>query len=299
MINQNSACAQCVTLDTTLARVYRMKKGVMTTARLVNDRLKLAPVRWVPLMVTLTYRDIEGWRPDDITKFLRTVGKWAGRRGYTLPYVWVMELQKRGAPHYHVLLWIPARLRLPRSDARGWWPHGSTNTIRVKNAVGYVAKYASKFESKDGAEFPKGARIHGIGGLTQHEKRVVAWWKLPKDLRQGEEGSCRYQRAKGGGWRDVDTGEVIPSEWGLSAVGQGQFSTVRLVRKPQGAAVIPRLYQQEARRLEREVDGALKRRAVDLRDDLGELLETDRIAFLWRIERLARLSPGGATIPRG
>lgn len=211
MIHQGISGGQSVVMDTRLARVYRMKKGVMTTARLVNDRLAGASIRWRPIMVTLTYANPDGWRPEHVAEFLNTVRKWAKRRGYTLPYVWVMELTKKGTPHYHVLFWIPARLHLPKSDRRGWWPHGSTNTIRVRNSVGYVAKYASKFESKDG-QFPKGARLHGIGGLTGMEKRVVAWWKLPKRFRTGEEGSVVWRRIIGGGWRCLDDGtEVKPS----------------------------------------------------------------------------------------
>lgn len=201
-----------VQIDTHLARVFRLKKGVMTTARLVNDRLAAESIRWVPLMVTLTYKNGDDWKPEQVAQFINTVQHWGKRKGYTLPYVWVMELQKRGAPHYHVLLWIPARLRLPSPDKKGWWKFGSSNVVRVHNPVGYVAKYASKFESKD-CKFPKGARIHGIGGIKKLEKRIIAWWKLPKDLRTGAEGSCVWRRALGGGWFNPETQEKILPKW--------------------------------------------------------------------------------------
>lgn len=225
MISEKLLCKQAAVIDTAQARVFRMKKGVMTAARLVEHRLRDEKIRWVPLMVTLTYSDVTAWRPDHITDLMRNISRWGLRAGYRLPYVWVMELQKRGAPHYHVLVWIPARLRIPRADSRGWWPHGTTNTIRVRNSVGYVAKYASKFESKD-AEFPKGSRIHGIGGITESEKRVVAWWKLPKDLRQGEEGSCRWRRLPGGGWINPDSGEKVAPQWRLY---EANYSSGRMV----------------------------------------------------------------------
>lgn len=232
MIAQSPA-AQGVRIDSRLSRVFRLRKGVMTTARLVNDRLKSAPIRWVPVMVTLTYRDVDAWRKNHIADFIKRVYMYGRRRGYKLPYLWVMELQKRGAPHYHVIFWIPARLRLPKADRQGWWLHGSTNIVRVKNAVGYVAKYASKMESKDDGEFPRGARIHGSGGLEKHEKRIVAWWKLPKDLRTGEEGSVAWCRAPGGGWLNRDTGELRSPDWGLSAIGD---KTVVLCRITSAAA---------------------------------------------------------------
>jgi hypothetical protein len=99
--------------------------------------------------------------------------------------------------------------------------------------VAYVAKYASKGQAESGASFPAGARVHGIGGLLKQEARVVAWWKLPKSLRRGVEGSEVWRRAPGGGWvcRDGESaGEFIPPSWGLSAV-DTEHKRVRLVVK--------------------------------------------------------------------
>lgn len=222
MIQAISGGGQSVIVDTAATRLFRLKKGVMTTARLVNDRLRGAPVRWVPLMLTLTYADKDAWRPDHISAFIDRLNKYGKRRGVKFPYVWVAELQKRGAVHYHVLVWIPARLRVPKPDRQGWWHHGSTNVKRVRNAVGYVAKYASKLESK-GGKFPKGLRLHGIGGLIDHERNVVAWWKLPKDLRQGAEGSCRWRRAVGGGWVNPDTRVRLLPQWDIQRIGAGRY----------------------------------------------------------------------------
>lgn len=285
MIPQGISGGQSVVLDTTLARVYRLKKGVMTTARLVNDRLKASSVLWTPIMVTLTYERDDQWQPDHISKFMDVVQKWAsrkplgGRLGTKLPYVWVAELQKRGAVHYHVLLWIPKRWRIPYPDKQGWWKWGASGVDRVRNPVGYVAKYASKFESKGQAEFPKGLRLHGIGGLNKQEKRIVAWWKLPKDMRQGNEGSVAFKRAKGGGWENKDTGEVTPSHWGLAAVGSGQFNTVRLVRKAQYEDQYD-LKALHNKMLVREVRGRILRESADRREDWNYQLETDRVRWL-------------------
>jgi len=302
MIPQGISSGQSVVLDTSLARVYRLKKGVMTTARLVNDRLKASAVQWVPIMVTLTYADADAWQPDHISSFMKNVDMWARRKrlghqsGVKLPYVWVAELQKRGAVHYHVLLWIPRRWRIPAPDKKGWWRHGSSNVQRVNNPVGYVAKYASKFESKGQAEFPRGLRLHGIGGLDKREKRIVAWWKLPKDMRAGEEGSCGFRRAKGGGWQNVDTDEITPSQWGLAAVGQGVFSTVRLVRKPVAVC-------QSGRRnivtsqLVKEWFGSISRECSDRREDWNYQLETNRVQWVLDIERSGLVCPAVAASP--
>lgn len=227
---------QSVILDLRAGRVFRLRKSVMTAARLVNDRL-IDPAqnphgwRFGPLMITFTYRDDVEWKPEHLSKSIEAMQIWAKRKGgFSLPYVWVMELTKRGRPHFHLIVWMPLRWRLPKPDKRGWWKYGSTRVDRVKNAVGYVAKYASKFESKD-AEFPSGARIHGTGGMTQHEKRVLAWWKLPKDLRRGSEGSCVWRRAPGGGWYDIDTHERIYPQWQIASFSPGG-GYVRLLNLP-------------------------------------------------------------------
>lgn len=294
-----------------------MKKGVMTTARLVNDRLQGASIRWRPVMVTLTYADAAAWRPDHITDFMRRVHMFAKRRGLKLPYVWVAELQKRGAVHYHVLLWVPARMRVPYADRQGWWNHGSTNIIRVKNAVGYVAKYASKFESKD-ADFPKGMRLHGIGGITALEKRVVAWWKLPKDLRQGSEGSVVWRRAPGGGWLNPETGERRLPEWEMAGHSE-TWRHVEMIRSPLSVEQLTwRSYfkeqgagrrQEVAKRLGQKTDQTDRRSQIV--SDASEMirariwwetkcrvqswaaqLAADRVAWVLDVESALPLTPG-------
>jgi hypothetical protein len=91
-----------------------------------------------------------------------------GDRDIPFRYVWVAELQKRGALHYHVAIWLPKRVQLPKFDKQGWWPHGSTQRLIAKNAVGYLMKYLSKISPFH--KFPKGVRIHGFGGLTQQAR---------------------------------------------------------------------------------------------------------------------------------
>lgn len=210
-----------------------MRKGILTASRLINARLTAdKSVRWVPLMVTLTYRPEINWEPKHISEFLNVVQMYAKRKGKKLPYAWVMELQKSGKPHYHCIIWIPRSWRLPRADARGWWPHGMTNTIRARNPYGYLSKYASK--ANTAGAFPLGARIHGIGGLTIKEAAIVAWWKLPKALRLGDEGSHKWRRQVGGGWLCVDgdaLGRVYHSTFGLCAI-DAINKRVRLVEKP-------------------------------------------------------------------
>lgn len=70
-------------------------------------------------MVTLTYRNIDDWCTDDISYFMRLVRQWCKRRQIAVRYVWVAELQKRSAVHYHVVFWLPIGISLPKPDKQG------------------------------------------------------------------------------------------------------------------------------------------------------------------------------------
>lgn len=230
----DSLC-QSVVLATNIQRVYRMRKSIKTAARLISHRLENDQLakrhRWTAVMVTLTYAPGSKWASEHVSKYIKAVQKWAIRKGHKLPYAWVMELHKSGIPHYHIVWWIPRVWMMPRADKRGWWDHGCTNTIRARNAYGYLSKYASKGDEK--AKYPKGARIHGVGGLTKMEARIVAWWKLPKDLRLGDEGSHVWRRRRGGGWVCIEggsQGEIYVSGYGVAAI-NAEKMLVRLVKK--------------------------------------------------------------------
>ncbi|MEO6967510.1 MAG: hypothetical protein ABI132_03500 [Rhodanobacteraceae bacterium] len=116
------------------------------------------------LFLTFTYAANTRGKPCDLSECVRHIRQWAARRGVHVRRVWVGELQKRGALHYHVLLWLPRHLRLPMLDVRGWWPHGMTKIETARNAVGYLVKYASKCRPEDLKRLRKGMRLHGHGG---------------------------------------------------------------------------------------------------------------------------------------
>ena len=157
--------------------------------------------------VTLTYRGVDDWKPGHISKCFKAVRKWCKKRGIPFRYVWVAELQKRGALHYHVAVWLPKRVQLPKFDKQGWWPHGMTQRVIAKNAVGYLMKYLSKISPFH--KFPKGVRIHGFGGLTQQARGICSWLNLPSWCKQLH-GVGDLQTIKG---RRVvrSTGEILPA----------------------------------------------------------------------------------------
>lgn len=155
-------------------------------------------------MITLTYRPDVTWRPEHVSAALkiwrREVGPWP------LRYVWVMELTKRGVPHYHVLVWLPPGVRLEKPDQSGAWPHGWSRIEAARNAVGYLVKYASK-GTAEGQSIPRGARLFGVGGLDAARRLRRAWKMLPRYMRQECSPEDRVRRARGGGWISAATGQ--------------------------------------------------------------------------------------------
>jgi len=205
-------------LDPFLTRLRRLRRSVLTAARMHEFELRHKAFK--PAMLTLTYRQVGDWQPHHISELLRRIRNWLQRRGHRLRYVWVAELQQRGALHYHALIWLPRGLSLPKPDKQGWWPHGSTRIEWARKAVGYLAKYASKLDSKVGIGFPKGARLHGRGGLDELGRAVASWFNLPQWAREICDLAGRAVRVKGIGLVDRESGVYLPSPWRVSC-GQG------------------------------------------------------------------------------
>lgn len=205
-----------------LARWKKLRKAVRESARLHAAELDGSRQRSHCVMVTLTYSgdgrrgdDHGQCQPDHVSRYLTAVRNWARRQGFALRYVWVGELQQRGALHYHVVYWLPKRISMPKADKQGWWKHGRTNVIAARSAVGYLTKYISKLRSKGNQSqpFPKGFRMHGCGGLTGDGREVRAWTLLPQWVRDLGDWSLRFRRAVGGGLFSKLTGEHHESPW--------------------------------------------------------------------------------------
>ncbi|MCK9383717.1 MAG: hypothetical protein M0Q15_03665 [Nevskia sp.] len=214
-----------------------MSYNVKTAATFHDAELRRrirAGQRWAPVMITLTYRPGVDPEPRHISEFLQRVRKWMKRRDEVFRFVWVGELTQRGVLHYHVVTWLPAWLRLPKPDQQrsraipgtsrmvtdpAFWPHGHTRIEWARAPIGYVAKYASKLQSKGltQATFPRGFRIFGVGGLDTEDKERRAWANLPGWLRDHVTPAYRMLRISGG-WVSRETWDFWPSIWRLGRV---------------------------------------------------------------------------------
>lgn len=201
---------KAIRVDREASRVKRLRCTVLTAARLHVQQRQ----RWKVCMLTLTYRPDVDWAPGQISTLVRHIRQYLARKGIEMRHVWVQEFTKKGRPHYHMLVWLPLGQSLPKPDKRGWWPWGMTKIEWARNAVGYIAKYASKGDSLH--KPAKGARMHGNGGLTEDAVVEQRWWKLPGWLRHRVKPSDGVKKAPvgtGGGYINPDTGEVYRSPW--------------------------------------------------------------------------------------
>lgn len=209
-----------IELDQNRIRAMRLRKSIITGARLHDQAAQAGSFRGAWYMLTTTYREGSNASPRDVSDLVRSVRRYfhrAARLRYRshsprFRYLWVGELTKRLKPHYHLLIWIPRGLFLPKADKAGWWSHGMTKIEKARNAVGYLAKYASKFTGVMADAFPKGFRTHGVGGLEDEAKRELRWWKAPKDARDALGPDADIRKVQGG-YTDARTGSFWPSPW--------------------------------------------------------------------------------------
>lgn len=182
-------------------RIVKMSKGVVAAALTIDNKFraaygepKLHPASkrlYLPsspyrcALITLTYRQDATWDKGHISELIKHYREWFKRNGNgeTFHYVWVMELTEIGRPHYHIVAWFPRGIKPPLPDKQGWWRHGMTQAKFATSPVGYIAKYASKAETKSGTHLPKGGRLWGYGGLRMDERAPVAYALAPRWLK--------------------------------------------------------------------------------------------------------------------
>lgn len=221
-----------VSLQDQTRRAGRCRRGTITRARLLDGQVQAGGFRGNWYMVTFTYRDAADWEAGDIKRWLQATRKQFQRNGETLHYVWVAELQKRGAIHYHAVVWIPRGQFIRKPDECGLWPKGSTQVAKARNAVGYLAKYAGKGLGSQcdpqGREyrFPRGARIQGAGGLVQSSVVEARYWLSPRWLRDRVGATVTDVRRVPGGWIHCATGEIHLSPWEFIGYTAGQSVAV-------------------------------------------------------------------------
>lgn len=166
-------------------RLKKLQKTVRVSGEVICENLQQSHVKYKTAMVTLTYRDDVDWSPRQVSEYLKCVREWARRKGIFMHYVWVLELTKRGRPHYHVLFWLPKGITMPMADKQGWWKHGMTRSEWAYSPIGYLCKYTSKgVDGLSWSKLPRGGRLHGSGGYTPKMRVTRAWRLAPSWVRE-------------------------------------------------------------------------------------------------------------------
>lgn len=243
--------AEPFVIDPRKARCSRLRRTVKAAASQLDwEADQVAVCRgergFRKTFITLTYRRAQDWEPRHVSDFLRLMRQWFHRRGEACRFVWVAELQQRGALHYHLVVWVPRRLRLPCPDRCGWWQHGSSKIETARSPIGYMVKYATKTRAEDLAKLPKGVRLHGNGGAGAFSRSMIRLSLWPAWLRERNEQDCflrfvptqdaadglglslgftRVRRCRGG-VVDADTGEFFETPWRVE-INQGVVTAHR------------------------------------------------------------------------
>jgi len=208
----SAACVNPEALSNRLAaraqRVHRLRRKVSCVGDLFQADLSGGSTRYWRAFVTLTYRDGADWRPRHVSDFIRAMRRLLLKRGVVPRYLWVAELQRRGAIHYHFVFWLPVGVMLPKPDC-GYWDHGWSRIEKVRNpGIGYLIKYLGKCSVHQ--PFPKGARTYGYGGLSLDSRDMASHHALPTYQRLKCEWYERVRRF-GSGWISHVTGRCWPA----------------------------------------------------------------------------------------
>ncbi len=207
VVIRNSLTGENLILDKLEMRLSRMRRRVFTWANTIKDYLPNSGKGryYRKVMITLTYAEIEGWKPNHIRDFMKELRRRLGND--LIAYAWCAELQARGAVHYHIELICRKGTRIPMPDKSGMWKHGLSK-IETAKTVFYICSYMKKAYQKEG-KFPKGIRMYAVWVAKAAVEKLAHWklrvsslpqWLANKIISMVEHYGEKWVRSPGGGW---------------------------------------------------------------------------------------------------
>src|SRR5918995_3590606 len=147
------------------------------------------------IFVTLTYPGEYPQDPELCKRHLKALRKRLQRKFGTFVAFWRLGIQRRGAWHFHLLLFVRPSLgpidELRRFISSSWYEvtgkiseghlHAGTRVVAVqrwKEATSYVERYLAKVE-----EFPEGLQTGRIWGVWNEEHLPVRWETVEVSLK--------------------------------------------------------------------------------------------------------------------
>jgi hypothetical protein len=196
----------------------------------------------LPLFATLTYPASFPLDAGTFKNHLDGFGK-RFRRKYPLgSFVWKLEFQKRGAPHFHLFVFGVGDLRSFRHWVEDAWPEvvksgdpkhnlAGTSVEQIRSRAGamsYCSGYASKTDqTRPGEEFGRYWGVVGRERLPKGERQVLEL--EPVVAIQVERTARRFIKAMNRKRRLRVIGTVLKQSWGQAANLLQQQSAGRLL----------------------------------------------------------------------
>jgi hypothetical protein len=109
--------------------------------------------------LTITFKDFEQYIKFDLQDKKKMFDNLVKSYGMKAGFL-VVEPQKRGVPHIHMIIWMPKRLFLDKQFS-GLYNIGMTNIVKIKNkqVVYYLLKYCLKEQERDVIKYRRKQRF--------------------------------------------------------------------------------------------------------------------------------------------
>lgn len=207
VVIENTISGEKIELDKREMRLSKMRRRIFSWANIMKEYIepKSKGYGYRKVMITLTYAEVDGWKPNHIRDFMKELKR---RLDINLiSYAWVAELQERGAVHYHIILIVKKGTRIPKPDKSGMWKYGISR-IETAKTVYYICSYLKKAYQKSGI-FPKGLRMYAVWVQKEAIEKIALWKmrlsSLPKwfeaiIIKMVDYYGEKWERVKGGGW---------------------------------------------------------------------------------------------------
>jgi hypothetical protein len=113
--------------------------------------------------VTLTFKTFEDYIEFDRVERKRLMENLKMNYGLEAAFS-VVEAQKRGVPHVHMLVWMPKKIYIDNTFSSLYKSIGMTNIVRVKNRyiVYYLLKYMLKEEERESIKYKYKQRFYSF-----------------------------------------------------------------------------------------------------------------------------------------
>lgn len=108
--------------------------------------------------IMLTFKDMDEYLKAEsevggaIRRYLHNLKRYILRKGFNIYAIfWVLEMQSRGVPHYHIFLVVDKEAHVPYPDQSHWkWGYSGLKILSPEQiSSSYLSKYLQKKEQKE------------------------------------------------------------------------------------------------------------------------------------------------------